>query len=205
MLRDDYYELPRARADCGASPLRTDSGPQEHARRRDGCRTRSASNRDNTVTITNEGDNCEPNSQQRRQGGRIAGGDRRRDGGRRSARRCRSAPASAWGVSATGPITIAPVALAETGATPRVSAGVVYPGLTTGGILDRASSDSAFSQVGSPKVYFPTQPVDQLNASLLSILVPVRHHPRHVRHDDHPGRLDHCAQRAGLLAHPAAA
>jgi hypothetical protein len=76
--------------------------------------------------------------------------------------------ASAWGVSATGPITIAPVALAETGATPGVSAGVVYPGLTTGGILDRASSTDAYSQVGSPKVYFPVQPVDQLNASLLS-------------------------------------
>ena len=44
----------------------------------------------------------------------------------------------------------------------------MYPGLTTGGILDRASSDSAFSQVGSPKVYFPPQPVNQLNASLLS-------------------------------------
>ena len=76
--------------------------------------------------------------------------------------------ASAWGVEASGPVTIAPVALAETGATPGVSGGVVYPGLTTGGILDRASSDSAYSQVGSPKVYFTTQPVDQLNASLLS-------------------------------------
>lgn len=76
--------------------------------------------------------------------------------------------ASAWGVSATGPISIAPVALAETGATPAVSAGVVYPGLTTGGILDRATSDSAYSQVGSPKVYFTAQPADQLNASLLS-------------------------------------
>jgi hypothetical protein len=77
--------------------------------------------------------------------------------------------ASAWGVSAVGPpITIAPVALAVTGLTPGVSAGVVYPGLTTGGILDRATTTSAFSQVGSPKVYFPIQPVDQLNASLLS-------------------------------------
>ena len=44
----------------------------------------------------------------------------------------------------------------------------MYPGLTTGGILDRASSDSAYSTVGSPKVYFTIQPVDQLNASLLS-------------------------------------
>jgi hypothetical protein len=76
--------------------------------------------------------------------------------------------ASAWGVSASGPITNAPVALAETGATPGVSRGVVYPGLTTGGILDRASSASAYSQVGSPKVYFPAHPVDQLSASLLS-------------------------------------
>ena len=76
--------------------------------------------------------------------------------------------ASAWGVSAIGPpITIAPVALAETGATPGVSAGVVYPGLTTGGILDRAKPFQAYSQVGAVKVYGPQQ-VDQLNASMVS-------------------------------------
>ena len=79
-----------------------------------------------------------------------------------------SPPSTAYGVSATGPVSIAPVAEATPAATPVVSAGVVYPGLTTGGILDRASSDDAYSQVGSPKVYFTTQPVDQLNASLLS-------------------------------------
>ena len=69
---------------------------------------------------------------------------------------------------ATGLIKIDPIARATTGSTPGVSSGVVYPGLTTGGIFDRASSDAAYSQVGSPKVYFTTQPVDQLNASLLS-------------------------------------
>ena len=89
-------------------------------------------------------------------------------GGRRRARRRRTAPPALRGSRPPAPITIAPVALAETGATPGVSAGVVYPGLTTGGIFDRASSDAAYSQVGSPKVYFTTQPVDQLNASLLS-------------------------------------
>ena len=77
-------------------------------------------------------------------------------------------PSTAYGVKATGPITIAPVAKADPSTTPVLSAGVVYPGLTTGGIYDRASSDDAYSQVGSPKVYFTTQPVDQLNASLLS-------------------------------------
>jgi hypothetical protein len=78
--------------------------------------------------------------------------------------------AQAYGVAAAGTVTIAPVALASTSkkTTPAVSAGVVYPGLTTGGILDRASLAGAFAQVGSPKVYFTTQPVDQLNASLLS-------------------------------------
>ena len=78
-------------------------------------------------------------------------------------------PTYAYGLSAFGVIHIAPVAHVNVGSTPQVSAGVVYPGfVTTGGILDRASSDAAYSQVGSPKVYFPTQPVDQLNASQLS-------------------------------------
>jgi hypothetical protein len=77
-------------------------------------------------------------------------------------------PSKAFGVGATGPIAIPKIAVATPDATPAVSAGVLYPGLTTGGILDRASLDSAFSQVGSPKVYYLIQPVDQLNASLLS-------------------------------------
>ena len=74
----------------------------------------------------------------------------------------------AYGVAATGTVTIPEVALATPANTPQVSRGVVYPGLTTGGILDRASADDAFSQVGSPRVYFSPQPVDQLTASLLS-------------------------------------
>ena len=77
-------------------------------------------------------------------------------------------PTTSYGVYATGPVAIAKVAQATTGHTPKVSAGVSYPGLTTGGILDRASLDDAYSQVGSPRVYYPPQPVDQLTASLLS-------------------------------------
>jgi hypothetical protein len=79
-----------------------------------------------------------------------------------------SPTSEAYGVLAAGPVTIPKVADATPANTPQVSRGVIYPGLTTGGILDRASLDSAFSQVGSPKVYFTDQPVDQLNASLLS-------------------------------------
>ena len=152
---------------AGPSLLRTDSGPQEHARRRDGCRTRSASNRDNAVTITNEGDNV---NRIFSNAVTVAGSLALIGGASAAAATPAGAAvvASAWGVSATGPVTIAPVALATSFNTPKVSAGVVYPGLTTGGILDRASFTSAFSQVGSPKVYFTTQPVDQLNASLLS-------------------------------------
>ena len=71
----------------------------------------------------------------------------------------------AYGVAATGPITIAPVALATRGSTPAVSSGVVVPGfITTGGILDRAAYNAAYSHVGSVKVQL-FQQVDQLNAT----------------------------------------
>lgn len=73
-------------------------------------------------------------------------------------------PETAWGVSAFGLITIAPVAQATTNFTPAVAASFNYPAfVTTGGILDRASSTAAFANVGSPKVYLGSQ-VDQLNA-----------------------------------------
>ncbi|MGH7732827.1 MAG: hypothetical protein ACREOE_03760, partial [Gemmatimonadales bacterium] len=77
-------------------------------------------------------------------------------------------PTLAWGVSAGGFIHINPVAEANFFNTPRVSAAFVYPGfINTGGILDRASSTEAYSQVGSPKVYLFSQ-VDQLNADMVS-------------------------------------
>ncbi len=77
---------------------------------------------------------------------------------------------SAYGISAFGPLAIIkPVAYANIYNTPQVSGPVVYPGLlTTGGILDRASFTAAYSQVGSPKVYYYAQPSDQLNSSLVS-------------------------------------
>jgi hypothetical protein len=74
-------------------------------------------------------------------------------------------PVQAYGVNATGPITINPVAVATPASTPAVSSGVVVPGfITTGGILDRATSDAAYSQVGSVKAQLYQQ-VDQLNAT----------------------------------------
>lgn len=74
-------------------------------------------------------------------------------------------PTAAWGVSATGLTTIAPVALATSTFTPATSSAFVVPGfITTGGILDRASTTDAFSNVGSPKIYLGSQ-YNQLNAS----------------------------------------
>jgi hypothetical protein len=77
-------------------------------------------------------------------------------------------PTRAWGVSAGGFIHINPVAEATFFNTPVVSSAFVYPGfINTGGIMDRASSTQAYSQVGSPKVYLFSQ-VDQLNADMVS-------------------------------------
>ena len=77
-------------------------------------------------------------------------------------------PTRAWGVSAGGFIHISPVAEANFFDTPVVSSAFVYPGfINTGGIMDRASSTQAYSQVGSPKVYLFSQ-VDQLNADMAS-------------------------------------
>jgi hypothetical protein len=77
-------------------------------------------------------------------------------------------PTTAYGISAVGPITINPVALATIFNTPQVSGPVVYPRvLTTGGILDRAKPLQAYSQVGAVKVYGLSQ-VEQLNASMVS-------------------------------------
>ena len=77
-------------------------------------------------------------------------------------------PSDAYGLSAVGFITINPVANATTGNTPQVSGPVVVPRfLTTGGILDRAAPQQAYSQVGAVKVYGLSQ-VEQLNASMVS-------------------------------------
>ena len=94
----------------------------------------------------------------------------------------------AYGVQATGPITINAVARGH----PAPHAGGIrryqVPGfLTTGGILDRATGNAAYSDVGSPKVQL-YQPVNQLNATDVmsqcrTILGALRFH-----HD--PGRLD---------------
>ena len=76
-------------------------------------------------------------------------------------------PTSAYGISAFGSVTINPVANATTGNTPQVSGPVVVPRfLTTGGILDRAAPQQAYSQVGAVKVYGLSQ-VEQLNASMV--------------------------------------
>jgi hypothetical protein len=75
-------------------------------------------------------------------------------------------PIRAWGVAANGPIHINQVAVATANFTPATSAGVVVPGfLTTSGILDRATTTSAFASVGSPKIYLDGNITDQLNAS----------------------------------------
>ena len=75
-------------------------------------------------------------------------------------------PTRAWGVSANGFIHINPVAEASYFFTPATSSAFVYPGfVTTGGILDRASSTDAYSNVGSPKVYVNGHITDQFNAS----------------------------------------
>ena len=74
-------------------------------------------------------------------------------------------PTEAYGVAAAGPFHISKVADATTGSTPAVSSGVVVPGfITTGGILDRAAPDAAYSNVGSPRVQLYQQ-VDQLTAT----------------------------------------
>jgi hypothetical protein len=75
-------------------------------------------------------------------------------------------PIRAWGVAAQGFITINQVAVATANFTPATSAGVnVADFVTTGGILDRATKTSAFSNVGSPKIYVNGNITDQLNAS----------------------------------------
>jgi hypothetical protein len=78
-------------------------------------------------------------------------------------------PTSGYGIAAFGSdITIYPVAYTGVNNTAQVAGPVVYPGfLTTGGILDRASYDRSYSQVGAVKVYGMSQ-VDQLNASMVS-------------------------------------
>jgi hypothetical protein len=75
-------------------------------------------------------------------------------------------PIRAWGVAAQGFITINQVAVATATFTPATSSGVVVQDfVTTGGILDRATATSAFSNVGSPKIYVNGGITDQLNAS----------------------------------------
>ena len=134
--------------------------------RLDGFRARSASSsRDNTRLITNEGDTCEPilSSAVRVAGslavvgGALAAGAAPADAAPSDNGAAHAgAPLSnnqAYGVAATGPITIDPVALATRGSTPAVSSGVVVPSfITTGGILDRAAYNASYSHVGSVKV-----------------------------------------------------
>ena len=75
-------------------------------------------------------------------------------------------PIRAWGVAANGFIHINQVAVATANFTPATSSGVNVPAfVTTGGILDRATSTSAFANVGSPKIYLTGNITDQLNAS----------------------------------------
>ena len=146
------------------------------------------------------GEICESNSQQGRQGRRIAGG--------RSAALwwlppCPPAPpppTRAWGVSAIGFIHIHPVAEATYFFTPGVSSAFVYPGfVSTGGILDRASGTQAYSHVGSPKVYLFSQ-VDQLNAS--NVMSTCRIGFFGTEWDHHPGRLDRADGQPDHPAHP---
>lgn len=64
-----------------------------------------------------------------------------------------AAPIAAWGASATGPIAIPPVALATPGNTPGVASNANFTNvLTTGLIIDRASTTTAYSLVNSPLV-----------------------------------------------------
>jgi hypothetical protein len=75
-------------------------------------------------------------------------------------------PIRAWGVAANGFVHINQVAVATATFTPATSSGVnVSDFVTTGGILDRATTTSAFSNVGSPKIYVDGGITDQLNAS----------------------------------------
>ena len=83
------------------------------------------------------------------------------------AARAAAAPSSQPGLRGRGhrPHHHRPGRPGHPGSTPAVSSGVVVPGfITTGGILDRATSDAAYSQVGSVKVQLYQQ-VDQLNAT----------------------------------------
>ncbi|MGI8445724.1 MAG: hypothetical protein ACR2MP_00755 [Streptosporangiaceae bacterium] len=75
-------------------------------------------------------------------------------------------PIRAYGVAANGFVHINQVAVATAAFTPATSSGVnVADFVTTGGILDRATATSAFSNVGSPKIYVTGSQADQLNAS----------------------------------------
>jgi hypothetical protein len=62
-------------------------------------------------------------------------------------------PNQAYGAAATGPNTLAPVAVATPTNTPAVASNADIPGfLATGYILDRADVTSAFARVNSPVV-----------------------------------------------------
>ena len=153
---------------AGASPLRTDSGPQEHA----SAGTAAAlapQQSDNAVTITNKG-----TSVNRILSGaiKVAGSLALVGGAMAAAIAPASAapsPTSAYGVSAFGPFAfISPVGYADIFNTAQAAGPVVFPGfVTTGGILDRAKPLQAYSQVGAVKVYGFSQ-VEQLNASMVS-------------------------------------
>ena len=132
----------------------------------DGCRTRFASSHDNTRDSPMKGI---PVNRILSRTVRVAGSLAVVGGALAAgASPASAAPVSnnqAYGVSATGYITIAPVALAKPSTTPALSSGVVVPDfITTGGIMDRAAFNAAYSNVGSPKVQL-FQQVDQLNAT----------------------------------------
>ena len=62
-------------------------------------------------------------------------------------------PIHSWGAEAMGPASFPPVAYATPGHTPAVASNANYTNfLTTGMILDRASTSTAYSRVNSPLV-----------------------------------------------------
>jgi len=150
----------------GPNPLCADSDPQEHVGAGTAAAPRSASSRNNPVTTTNEGDT--PVNRILSSAVKVAGSLAVIGGTVVAAAAPAGAinPIRAYGVAANGFIHISQVAVATSTFTPATSSGVnVADFVTTSGILDRATSTSAFSNVGSPRIYVNGNITDQLNAS----------------------------------------
>ena len=150
----------------GPNPLCADSDPQEHASAGTAAAPRSASSRNKPVTTTNEGDT--PVNRILSSAVKVAGSLAVIGGTVVAAAAPAGAinPIRAYGVAANGFIHISQVAVATSTFTPATSSGVnVADFVTTSGILDRATTTSAFSNVGSPKIYVDGNITDQLNAS----------------------------------------